>query len=236
MDDKKVNHIGVIMDGNRRYAKNHSKKLYDGYLQGAQKAYDIVEWCCEENIKEITLYTFSLENACNRSVVEKKILEKLFCTTFTNLLANKKIKENEVKIRFIGRRSIISKELKKIIEKIEEKTKNYKKITVNIAFYYSGRGELVDAVRQMIDDARTGKLKKEDIDEDTVKKYTYLPESSYPEIILRTGYNRRLSNFLLWHCAYSEIYFIDKLWPQLQKQDLIDAIKKYENTEKNLGE
>ena len=235
MDNKEINHIGIIMDGNRRYSKTYSKKMYDGYLKGVEKAEEIIEWCSDENIKEITLYTFSLENECNRSVLEKKLLKKLFCATFTALFKNKKLQKNKIRIRFIGKRNNIDKNLLKIIEKGEEETKKYKNIIVNIAFYYGGREEIVNAFRDLMKDIEKGILKKEDINEETIKKYTYLSESPYPELILRTGGKKRLSNFLLWHCAYSEIYFIDKLWPQIQKQDLLDVIKKYKITKKNLG-
>ena len=235
MDKNQINHIGVIMDGNRRYVKKHFEELFNGYSKGAKKAEDFVQWCSEENIKEISLYTFSIENAYNRSEIEKKVLEKLFHKTFSNMLSNIKLDEDDVKIRFIGKRSLFEKKLMDIIEKIENKTKNHKKITVNIAFYYSGRCEIIDAFKKMMEDVEKGKLNKEDISEDTIKKYSYLDQSSYPEIILRTGYSNRLSNFLLWHAAYSELYFIDKLWPQIEKQDLIDVINKYKTTKKNFG-
>ena len=234
--DAVLNHIGIIMDGNRRYAKTHSRKLFDGYLKGAKKAEDIVKWCSEENIREVTLYTFSLENAFNRSFAEKKILEKLFQTTFNSLLKNKNLNENDIRIRFIGRRSVFEKGLVEVIEKLEKATEDHKKIIVNIAFYYGGRGEIVDAFKKMLEDVDSGALNKEDIDEDTIKKYTYLDKSSYPEIVLRTGHVSRLSNFLLWHSAYSELYFIDKLWPEIKKQDLLDIIEKYKTTKKNFGE
>ena len=104
------------------------------------------------------------------------------------------------------------------------------------AFYYGGRGEIVDAFKKILEDVDSGALNKDDIDEDTIKKYTYLDKSSYPEIVLRTGHVSRLSNFLLWHSAYSELYFIDKLWPEIKKQDLLDIIEKYKTTKKNFGE
>ncbi|OYT35337.1 MAG: di-trans,poly-cis-decaprenylcistransferase [Candidatus Aenigmarchaeota archaeon ex4484_52] len=234
-EKKNITHIGVIMDGNRRYTIQNSKKLFSGYLDGAKKAQKFVEWCIEENISEITLYAYSIENDLNRSLVEKKTLIKLFVGVFDDLLKNKQLEKDNIKIRFIGERQLIEEKIINLIEKIEAKTKNNKRIIVNIAFYYSGRQEIVNAVKNINQDTKNKKIKKQDINEDLIKKYTYLPDSQYPELILRTGFSHRLSNFLLWHCAYSELYFIDKLWPQIEKQDLINAIEFYKNSKNNYG-
>lgn len=218
-------HIGVILDGNRRFARKIMKESIDGHKLGARKVEELFDWCKELNIKEITLYCFSIENF-NRSKKEVNFLMELFKKEFEKLENDKRIKKNEIRIRFIGEKERLDKELQKIMERIEEKTKKYDNHTINFAVAYGGRQEILSAIRKLVKE-------KKEINEENFKNSLWL--SDEPDLIIRTGGEKRISNFLPWQSIYSEWIFLDKMWPEFTKQDLEKAIKEFQNRERKFG-
>ena len=209
---KKINSIAVCADGNRRWAVKNRKQKVDGHACGAKNILNFIDWAKEEKIQFVTFYIFSTEN-WNRTKFEIKILMDLFCNIFEKRW--KEIEEKNVEINFIGEREKIPKKIKLILEKIEKenkKRKNEKRMKAFFALSYGGRLEIVEAIK---------KIPKKEINELTEKKFEnflWSNEIPDPEIVIRTGGHKRLSNFLLWKSAYSELFFINKLWPEFSKK------------------
>ena len=218
-------HIGIILDGNRRFAKKLSKEPWKGHEEGAKKVEKLLDWCKELNIKQITLYCFSLENF-NRSEKEVNFLINLFKKEFKKMQGNKKINENKIKIKFIGEREKLDKELQEIMKNLEKETKDYRNHQINFALAYGGRQEILSAVKKIIRD-------KKEITEENFQTSLWLNEN--PDLIIRTGGERRTSNFLPWQSVYSEWIFLDKMWPEFTKEDLESAIKEFHNRERRFG-
>jgi len=218
-------HIGIIVDGNRRYAKKLGKKPWEGHEEGARRIEDLFDWCKELNIKELTLYCFSTENF-NRASEEVKFLMDIFKKEFKKLGKDKRVKENKIKIRFIGNKKMLDKELQKIMEDTEEKTKNYENYVVNFAIAYSGKSEILAAVKKMINE-------KKEVNEKNFEDCLWLKDK--PDFIIRTSGEKRTSNFLPWQSAYSEWIFLDKMWPEITKQDLENAINEFNKRERRFG-
>ncbi|OYT41566.1 di-trans,poly-cis-decaprenylcistransferase [Candidatus Pacearchaeota archaeon ex4484_26] len=225
-------HIGIILDGNRRFAKKLMLKPWKGHEWGAKKVRKFLRWCQDAGIKEVTLYTFSLENF-NRPKKEFNYLMNLFKKEFTNLLTDKEIEDDKVRIRFVGRIYLLPKALQKVVKKVEEKTKNYSNLKVNIAIAYSGRAEIVDALNKIVKKIKQGKLPGKNITEKEIEKNLYL--SAEPDFIIRTSGEQRTSGFLLWQASYSELYFSPKFWPEFEKKDLIKALNSYAQRQRRFG-
>lgn len=218
-------HIGIILDGNRRFAKRILKNLGDGHKQGARKVEELLEWCIELEIKQITLYCFSLENF-NREKEEINFLMELFKKEFKKLGEDERIKKNQIRIRFVGERERLDDELREIITHIEKKTKEYNNYRLNFALAYGGRQEILSTIKRMI-------KRDEEINEENFSKSLWLNDE--PDLIIRTGGEKRTSNFLLWQSIYSEWIFLDKMWPEFTKKDLKDAIKEFKNRKRRFG-
>ena len=218
-------HIAIIMDGNRRYAKKHKLETMKGHIAGVKKAEEVLEWCQEFGIKELTLYSFSIENF-ERSKTEVDYLMNLFDGQINNLLNDKRVFDNKIKIRFIGRKNLFPAELLKGMKLIEEKTSGFDKFRLNFAIGYGGRQEIVDAVNKLISEGK-------EIDEEAITKELYLPD--FPDLLIRTGGEKRISNFLLWQSAYTELYFSDRLWPEFSKEDFIAALEDFKARERRFG-
>jgi tritrans,polycis-undecaprenyl-diphosphate synthase [geranylgeranyl-diphosphate specific] len=225
-------HVGIILDGNRRFAKRLMLKPWKGHEWGAKKVEELLEWCRELDIKELTLYTFSLENF-NRPKEEFNYLMKLFKDGFEKVKDDKRINDYGIKVRFIGRINLFPKDVQATMRALMEKTKNNKNYVINFAMAYGGRAEIVDAARNIVKDIESGKLKASDIDESVFSNYLYLKEE--PELIIRTGGEKRTSNFLLWQSHYSEWFFIEKTWPEFEKEDLIRVVNEYKRRERRFG-
>jgi len=218
-------HIGIIVDGNRRYAKKAGKKSWDGHREGAKRIEDLFNWCLELKVKELTLYCFSIENF-NRESKEVKFLMQLFKREFKKLGNDARVRKNKIKIRFIGDRKKLDKELQNIMKEVEEKTKDYNNFIVNFAVAYSGKQEILSAIKKLV------KTKKE-INESNFENCLWLKEN--PDFIIRTSGEKRTSNFLPWQSAYSEWIFLDKMWPEMTKQDLKKAIQEFNKRERRFG-
>lgn len=216
-----ISHLGLILDGNRRFAKslNLSKKL--GHKKGYEKIKDLITWCNEADIKELTLYVFSMQNF-NRPKEEFDYLMDLARVAIKEYGEN----EEDIRINFLGRLDLFPEDIKKNAKELENKTKN-NKFKLNLAFGYGGREEIIDAVNKVL---KKG-LKK--ISEEEFEKYLYT--KSEPELIIRTGGEIRTSNFLAWQSIYSEWIFTKTTWPEFTKKDFLNALNEYSKREIRRG-
>ena len=225
-------HIGIVPDGNRRFAKQLMLKAHKGHEWGAKKIEKLLDWCKEYSIKELTIYVFSIENF-DRPKEEFNFLMNIFRKEFKNLLTDKKIDENKIKVNFIGRIYMFPKDIQFLMKKNMERSKGYNKFIINFAMAYGGRAEIIDATKRIAEQVKKGKLNINDINEEVFKKNLYL--ESEPDLIIRTS-ESRLSGFLLWQGAYAEIEFLpNKLWPEFEKEDFIKALEDYSKRERRFG-
>ena len=228
----KINHIGLILDGNRRFSKKLMKEPWKGHEYGAKKIEELLDWTSEIGIKELTLYCFSIENF-NRPEKEFNYLMDLFRKEIPNLISDKRVNENEIKVNFIGRIDKFPDDIKENMINVMEKTKHHNKFILNFAMAYGGRTEIIDAVKKIVDETKQGKISSEDIDEDFFKEYLYL--QSEPDLIIRTSGEQRISGFLLWQGSYSEFCFCKKLWPEFTKEDFVKIIDDFKKRERRFG-
>ena len=232
----KPEHIAVILDGNRRWALKRSLNPWVGHKHGAEKVENLLDWCLQLGVKSITLYAFSTENF-RRPKKEIEELMQIFEEKLRKLLTDKRIHQNQVKVKIIGRRELLPKSIKNIIEEVEESTKNYNKHFLNVALAYGGRAEIIDAAKRIAEKVKQGKLDPNEINEKLFEKHLYtahLPKQD-PDLIIRTSGEERLSGFLLWQSAYSELCFLDIYWPEFRKIDLLRAIRVYQKRKRRFG-
>lgn len=218
-------HIGIILDGNRRFAKGLNKKPWEGHEAGAKKIEELLDWAKELEIKQLTLYCFSIENF-NRKKEEVEFLMSLFKRWFKKFENDERIKKDRIKIRFIGEKNLLNKDIQELMKRIEDKTKNNNNYTINFALAYGGRQEILSAIKKLIKE-------KKEVNEKNFQESLWL--SDEPDLIIRTGGEKRTSNFLPWQSAYSEWVFFDKMWPKFTKQDLEKAIKEFGNRKRRFG-
>lgn len=227
-------HIGIIPDGNRRYmSKRGILSLKESYQMGITKFYDLMEWCIDLNIDEVTAYALSIENLENRGGQEIKTLLNLFSMQALSTLNNERIHKNRVHINICGDKNYLltaggnglGNAVVESLCKLEDLTKGYDKLTLNLAIGYGGRQEIINSVKNVVNSGL-------ELNEENIRKNLWI--NSYPEIIIRTA-ESRLSNFLLWQSAYSEIYFVDRLWQEFEREDLVDIISNYRSKERRFG-
>ena len=218
-------HIAIIMDGNGRYAKERKKLRSFGHRQGAKRVEPICRYCDELGVKYLTLYAFSTENYKRPKTEVEKIMSLLHSYIGTFF---KPMIDNNMRFLVIGDRNNIEKKLLKRIEKIEEKTKDNTGLSLILAINYGGKNEIVRAVNRLIYDKKEVTEQSLDLTLDTAK----IPA---PDLIIRTGGEKRLSNFLLWQCAYSELYFCDTYWPEFMEDDLLAAVEDYQSRKRRFG-
>lgn len=221
-----VKHIGIILDGNRRYAKKLLKEPWKGHQQGAEKVEELLDWCKDLDVSELTLYIFSLQNF-RRDKKEVEYLMDLFCKFFSSERIINKIHQNQIQIKFIGRTHLLPEKVQKIITQLETETSKHSQSKVNFAMAYGGREEIIDGINKVI------KAGKKNIDEKEFSSYLAL--QSEPEIIIRTGGEKRTSNFLVWQSWYSEWFFLDKFWPEFTKEDLVKVLDEFNQRERRFG-
>jgi len=219
-----IKHIAFVIDGNRRWAKQRNLKPWQGHEEGAKVVEKSLDWGEELGIKEITYYTLSTENL-KRDKLELEFLFKLFKRWFKEFKDDKRI-EKKVKIRFIGDLSLVPKDIRELAEEIEKDTQKNENYVLNFCFAYGGRLELIQAFNKL-------KNKKGDITEQDIENSLWLKSS--PELIIRTGNAIRTSNFLPWQSAYSEWLFLEKMWPDFTKNDLVSCLKNFEDRKRNFG-
>lgn len=230
------NHIAIILDGNRRWAKRNLIMKIDGHFRGADAVEKLLDWCEELNIKIITLYVLSAENL-NRKDDELNYLYELINERLHKLYNDPRIHKNRMKVKAIGSIDLLPDFLQDILSKLEETTKEYDNHYLNIAIAYGGQNELVDAIKKIGYKIKDGSLDVDRIDKDVIESSLYtshLPQSS-PDMILRTSGEKRLSGFLLWQSAYSELVFMDVYWPEFRKIDLMRAIRTFQKRGRRLG-
>jgi undecaprenyl diphosphate synthase len=220
----KLNHIAFIMDGNGRWGLKKKKNRNYGHLAGVKTVQKIVEASISLKVPIVSFYVFSTEN-WKRPKTEIKYLFKLI-----NIYFNKEIKniiKNNIKIVVSGRTKKLSKKIKNALKTAVNKTKKNNKIIVNLAINYGSKAEIIDAIKKVNNNSK--KITEENIEKSL---YSDLP---FPDILVRTGGQKRLSNFMLWQLSYSEIFFLEKLWPDFTKKDLSNIINKYQNVKRNFG-
>ena len=229
-------HLGVILDGNRRLAKRLVKLPWKGHDWGAKKVTEFLSWCRELGIQYVTLYSLSIQNIFNRPKNELDYIFKIFKREALELLKpDHDVHKYGIRVRAIGRLHLLPKELQVLLRKVEKITEKYKNYFLNVAVAYGGQEEITDAVKDLARKISKGILKPSQINENLIRHSLYTNGTPYPDLIIRTGGERRLSNFLLWQSAYSELYFIDKMWPELSKRDFLKAIKDFQDRERRFG-
>lgn len=228
-------HIGLIVDGNRRFAKFRGlANTNEGHTAGSENLEEFLEWCRNLGVKIVTLYGFSTENF-NRSDEEVSYLMKLILQKLKDYQVDPVIMEEGVKVKVIGRRSDLSDEMVAEIDKIEAQTADHDRFQLNIAISYGGRAEIVDAVKKVALEAKNGELDIEDITEESFSRYLYTEGIPDPDFIIRTSGEERLSGFLSWQSAYSELYFTEVFWPAFRKIDFWRAIRIYQQRDRRYG-
>ena len=225
-------HIGIILDGNRRFSKKLMLKPWMGHEWGAKKVENLFEWVKEIGVKELTLYAFSVENF-NRPKEEFDFLMNIFGDEFEKLLNDKRVHRDRIKINFIGRIWMFPKEVSEKMYKLIDMTKDYDGYIINFAMAYGGRAEIIDATKKIAERIKAGELNVDEINEEVFRKELYM--ESEPDLIIRTSGEQRTSGFLLWQGSYAEFYFCPKLWPEFEKEDLIKAIEDYSERERRFG-
>lgn len=228
MIDNKIKHIAIIMDGNRRWAKEHNLPSPAGHKKGVTSLRNIVRACDEFGIKYLTVYAFSTEN-WKRSKEEVDFLMDLVAVTLKNELDD--MNKEGVKITFIGDNSKLSDKLQKVTSNAQEKTKNNKGVNLQIALNYGSRDEIVHAVKSIIDEG----IKSSDIDENVISEHLYTKGIPNPDILIRTGGEKRISNYLLWQIAYSEVIVVDEYWPEFDRCSLVKCIEEFNRRQRRYG-
>ncbi|MFB0565394.1 MAG: isoprenyl transferase [Candidatus Aminicenantaceae bacterium] len=223
-------HIAVIMDGNGRWAKKRNLPRIEGHRAGAESVREIVETSARLGIKVLTLYAFSKENW-------KRPRKEV--ATLWRLLENYLKKEdsvlvkNKIRLKVIGQREQLPSSVNKELERVEKLTENYDQLTVLLALNYGGRAEIVDGIKKILNDK---KLNGDDVDEQTFSRYLYTAEFPDPDLLIRTSGELRVSNFLLWQIAYSEIWITQEFWPDFRKKHLLQALISFQKRERRFGD
>ncbi len=218
-------HLGVILDGNRRWAKERGLAVWEGHRRGVETAKKTINWAQKKGIKTLTLFIFSTEN-WKRKRKEIDFLMKLAGSAINNGL--KEIEKNRIRVRIIGEKTKLPKPLREQIASVQELTKKNKAMVLNLALSYGGRAEILEAVKNLI----KKKVPPEKIDERAINENLW---TSDVDLIIRTGKEQRLSNFLLWQSAYSELYFCKKYWPEINEKDLDNALLAFSRRERRYG-
>ena len=230
------NHVALILDGNRRWAKRHLAMAKSGHWKGVDAVENLLDWCEQLDIKIITLYALSAENL-DRKDDELDYLYDLIRMRLEKLYNDPRIHKNKMRVVGIGRIELLPESIKDILHKLDEATKGYDNHFLNIALAYGGQLELVDAVKKIGEKIKEGNLNVNDIDKKEIESNLYtshLPQSS-PDMILRTSGEKRLSGFLMWQSAYSELVFMDIFWPEFRKIDLMRAIRTFQERKRRMG-
>ena len=226
------NHIAIIMDGNRRWAKQKGLTTKDGHKEGSKNLERIAKYCNNIGLKYLTVYAFSTEN-WKRAQDEVSALMFILKANIDSML--RKTDLENVKIRVIGEKENIPADIQERIDKLVEKTKNNTGLVLNIAFNYGGRAEIVTATKLIAEKVKNGELQIEDITEDTITNTIYTAGQPEPDLLIRTSGELRTSNFLPWQTVYSEYYFTNKYWPEFNENALVEAIHEFQKRNRRFG-
>ncbi|MBI4920036.1 di-trans,poly-cis-decaprenylcistransferase [Candidatus Azambacteria bacterium] len=225
-DQTKIQHLGIIMDGNRRWARSRGLSPSEGHRAGCEKAKEVLKWCREAEIKILTLYAFSTEN-WRRAKSEVNFLMNIFYRILTKDI--KELHKNNVRVRIVGRKEDFSEKLQKAIEESEKLTENNTGIILNLAINYGGRQEIVDAFNKIMENP------PKKITENIISQNIYTAGLPDPNLIIRTSGEMRLSGFLMWQSVYSELRFVKRHWPDFSKKDFNDALADFANRQRRFG-
>ena len=225
-------HIAIIMDGNRRWARERKLPVKLGHKSGADNLEKITKYANKKGIKYLTVYAFSTEN-WNRSEEEVNALMLLLKTYIDDF--SKRADLDNIKINVIGDLERLSEDLQKSIEKCVKRTVNNTGLVLNIAFYYGGRAEMIKATKEIAEEVKVGKLSVEDITEETIANHLYTAGMPEPDLMIRTSGEIRTSGFLLWQMSYTEFLFVEKYWPEFSEEDFDLAIEEYKNRNRKFG-
>ena len=228
------NHLAVIMDGNRRYAESLGLDLNEGHVRGKDTLENLSDWCRNLNIRYLTVYAFSLENF-GREEEELEALMDLFEESFRNAGEDPRVHKYKVRVRALGHRELLPDRVVEAIEYAESRTKDYKDYNYSLAVAYGGRQEIVRSMKKIAEKIKSGEIDTDQIDADLISDNLYTSGLPDPDLILRTSGEERVSNFLLWQLAYSELYFADVFWPELRKIDFLRAIRSFQQRKRRLG-
>lgn len=227
-------HVAIIMDGNRRFARELALTAGDGHRRGKDKLEEVLEWCLDVDVRILTVYAFSTENP-NRSEAEVQELMNLFVENFRRVGDDERVHKHGIRVQVLGQRDTLPAEVQEAIQYAEERTKGYDNYRFNLAVAYGGRQEIVDAIRRLVKEAVDGNLSADEIDEGVFAKHLYTHDLPDPDLVLRTSGEERISNFLLWQLAYSELYFVDVYWPGFRKIDFLRAIRSFQMRQRRFG-
>lgn len=227
-------HIGIILDGNRRASRKLGVGIEDGYELGADKLEQVLDWCWKLGVKVVTCWIFSTDNF-SRPKEQVETIMKLAKMKLRTLREDKRIIKNQVKVKVLGRLSMLPKDLQEEIKLTEEKTADYDNYRLNICMAYGGRAEIVDALKQIVLKTKEGQIDFEELNEELISKHLYTNGLPDPDLMIRTSGEERLSGFLLWQSAYSEYYFVDVDWPLFRKIDLWRAVRTYQRRHRRFG-
>lgn len=223
-----VQHLGIVMDGNRRWAKEHNLPAFAGHKRGVDTLENVGDWCLEHGIKYLTVWAFSTEN-WDRPKDEVSFLMKLLKEVAVSKV--KVFMKKGVRLQVLGRIRELPKETREAIEKAIETTKQNSKVIMNIAINYGGRAEIIDAIKKIVSSG----IKSEEITEEKISDFMYNPNLPEPELVIRTGGAERSSGFLLWETPYSEWYYSQKKWPEFDKKEFENALDDFKGRKRNFG-
>lgn len=228
------NHLAIILDGNRRFANEKGINALKGHIFGADKLEEVIGWCQELGVKHVTVYAFSKENFA-RTDEEVKSLMELLASRFRAVVKDGRIHKYKIRVRAIGDLGSLPEQVQRAIDEAQEATQAYDGNTLNIAVGYGGRAELAEAMRKICEHIKKGEITLGEVNESLISDYLYTAGLPDPDLIIRTSGEERLSGFLLWQSAYSELYFCEANWPAFSKIDFLRAIRTYQNRNRRFG-
>jgi tritrans,polycis-undecaprenyl-diphosphate synthase [geranylgeranyl-diphosphate specific] len=227
-------HLAIIMDGNRRFAGEHGIGVTDGHAAGRDTLEKLLDWCLEVGIRVLTVYALSVENF-SRPSEEIEGLMDLFDQALRDIAVDERVHRHQIRVRVIGKRELLPARVQEAIGIAESATAGYSAYRYNVALAYGGRDEILDAIRALAQEVREGRLEPSQIDSEAVSRRLYTADLPDPDLVFRTSGEERISNFLLWQSAYSELYFSDVLWPGLTRTDFLRAIQAYQKRRRRFG-
>ena len=228
-------HLAIIMDGNRRFARSHGLGVKDGHARGRDTLEELLNWCLELKIQILTVYALSTENLL-RPQEELDGLMQLFDKALRDIATDERVHRHRIRVRVIGNRALLPANVQEAVGIAERATAEYNDYRYNVALGYGGRDEIVEAIRALAREVENGTLRPEAIDSEAVARHLYTADLPDPDLILRTSGEERISNFLLWQSAYSELYFSDVLWPGLSRLEFLRAIRTFQLRRRRYGE
>jgi tritrans,polycis-undecaprenyl-diphosphate synthase [geranylgeranyl-diphosphate specific] len=227
-------HLAIIMDGNRRFAEREGLDVQGGHAKGRDTLEQLLDWCLDLGIRILTVYALSTENLA-RPKEELEGLMELFDKSLRDIATDARVHRHGIRVRVFGNRKLLPPRVQEAIDIAERATERYTEYRYNVALGYGGRDEILDAIRTLAREVQAGRLDPAAIDSDTVSRHLYTADLPDPDLIFRTSGEERISNFLLWQSAYSELYFSDVMWPGLTRLEFLRAIRSFQVRRRRYG-